>query len=445
MLITSYGARAVNDGKKVAWLKSSVKMQWVICIGLCPVLLVGGMGVSVTSMFANFVAIPLVGLVTVPLILLALVIAMIYPPASSWLLGIADLSLVGFIQYLSLFSDYSSITFSVDSLSLSISISVLVLFIIVFPIWGVARFWAVSVIVLLIAFRSIPGSKKDTEFVVLDVGQGLSVVAVNGRQALIYDTGPSYRRGSAASRSLIPYLKAKGVTDIALLVISHGDDDHAGGLVELESEFNVDRLVSGEPHRLKRGDDEQGRSSAVEVCSSQLVSSSEWYSVQFFSIVKVSKGSRLRGGSKNLSANNHSCVIRVQLDGYSVLLMGDLEKKAESLLVKIYGRELDSDILVAGHHGSKNATSRRLLNVVSPDVVIFSAGYKNRFNHPHPNTVSRVNDAGIGHLNTATDGAVVITKNVDVTKKDVDVTKKGVETIFSIKAMRHQIKDFWMY
>ena len=385
-----------------AGIKSAVKMQWVICVGLCPVLLISGMGVSYTSMIANFVAIPLVGVFTVPFVFISLVISPISTQVSSWFLYLADVSLMVLFRYLTIFDEYSGINLNLTSFGLTLAVSLLIIFILLFPLWRALKLWATLTVILLLGLKLEHSVESETELIVLDVGQGLSVVAIDGVKAVVYDTGPEYKHGNAAERSLIPFLRSRGIKNIEMLVISHGDSDHVGGLSGIKAEFNVAKIISGEPGRLKNLNISENQEASE--CVNDNTIESGWYDAHFFFLA----GERKSPEVPKLSSNNHSCVLKLQFDTFSVLLMGDLEGEAEKEFVKQSGDDLFADILVAGHHGSKNATGYRLLDAVSPKVVVFSAGYKSRFNHPHPNTVSRVLNQGAATFNTASGGAIII-------------------------------------
>ena len=433
-------------------LTSAVKMQWVICVGLCPVLLLSGMGVSYTSMAANFVAIPLVSLFTVPLVFISLVLAPISTEVSTFFLFLADTSLNVLFKYLTLFERYSGISLNQPSLDVMLALTLVMLFILLFPIWRSFKVWAVLLVCLLLAFKLKPPSTAHTELIVLDVGQGLSVVAIKGVRAVVYDTGPEYKHGNAAERSLIPFLQARGVKEIEMLVLSHGDNDHAGGLTSIQSQFSINKVISGEPQRIKSNID-------AALCANDHKIETEWYKAHFFFMVESTEEESVsRGLSKTkASSNNHSCVLKLQLDDFSVLLMGDLEGKVEKEFVRRSGHKLKADILVAGHHGSKNATGYRLLNAVDPSVVVFSAGYKSRFNHPHPHTVKRALSQGATLFNTASDGAIIITPGHTMNPESENTSdhQNGIENNspnndsnnkkWTIKKQRDVDDAFWMF
>ena len=405
-----------SSGKLAEWLKASVGMQWVIFVGLLPMLLASGIGVSYTALLANFIAIPLVGIIIVPIVLSGLIALPFSSGLSYFLMSLANGSLDLLFAFLEVFNEFTALNIIIDSTLTVVAISVSVLAIIILPIWNGVKVWLVFTLALFLWFKPTIDRNADTELAVLDVGQGLAVVATKGRDAIVYDVGPAYRNGSAAQRSLIPYLKAKGIEHIEMLVVSHGDDDHSGGLTDIEDEFTIGRLISGQPERLESLKD-------ADLCEDGMSINGGWYDISFYYPPSFSV--------RTLTANNHSCVVKLSFNNRSVLLMGDVEKRAERLLVSRYGNDLKADILIAGHHGSKNATSTALLNQVRPEQVVFSAGYKSRFRHPHPDAVQRASGHGAEIFNTAQSGAIII--------REVE-SEKWVTTPY-----REEINAFWLF
>ena len=110
----------------------------------------------------------------------------------------------------------------------------------------------------------------------------------------------------------------------------------------------------------------------------------------------------------NFTGNNASCVLKISNQKHSIMLTGDIEKKAELHLIDIWGDQLQSDILISPHHGSKTSSSEQFLTVVKPKWVVISSGYKNRFNHPAKVVVTRYQDHKIKTLNTNCTGQIDI-------------------------------------
>jgi competence protein ComEC len=106
--------------------------------------------------------------------------------------------------------------------------------------------------------------------------------------------------------------------------------------------------------------------------------------------------------------NNRSCVLKVAGEGGSVLITGDIEKKVENLLLSRHRHALSADILVAPHHGSNTSSSPDFIHAVSPQIVIFAAGYRNRYHFPTAGIMARYADLGSTMVMTGHDGAITI-------------------------------------
>jgi competence protein ComEC len=109
--------------------------------------------------------------------------------------------------------------------------------------------------------------------------------------------------------------------------------------------------------------------------------------------------------ARTLRPNAMSCVLRVAGGGRSVLLTGDIERDQEAALVVAHGAALQSDVLVAPHHGSKTSSSARFLDAVRPKIAVFQAGYRNRFGHPAEEVLDRYRERGIAIVASPACGA----------------------------------------
>jgi competence protein ComEC len=131
-----------------------------------------------------------------------------------------------------------------------------------------------------------------------------------------------------------------------------------------------------------------------------------------------------------LPSNNASCVLSVEIDGYRLLLTGDIEGSRERQLVRYWGEGLYSDWLLAAHHGSKTSSSQTFLKRVRPSLVVLSHGYANRFGHPHPLVMQRLQIAADTVISTAVNGALEFTV----------VPGQPV----SMRAYRQELRRYWM-
>jgi competence protein ComEC len=186
-----------------------------------------------------------------------------------------------------------------------------------------------------------------------------------------------------AEQTLIPYLKNQGVHHIDKLIISHLDKDHSGGLQSVLNHFDVKEVIANEKiAALNNG-----------VCQSGMKWQLDGVNFQFLT-------------ANHLTGNNGSCVLKVSVQGKSILLTGDIYKTAERYLLKTYPEILASTILLAPHHGSGSSSSREFIKTVEPEYVIFSSSTHEGFKHPHNEVVQTYLDEGAKILNTAQHGAI---------------------------------------
>ncbi|MGL4713387.1 MAG: DNA internalization-related competence protein ComEC/Rec2, partial [Shewanella sp.] len=221
----------------------------------------------------------------------------------------------------------------------------------------------------------------------LDVGQGLAVVIEKDGRGLIYDTGASFGDDfSYAARVILPFLKAKGIQEIDYIIISHSDNDHAGGAAVLMHAYPKSGVIT----------DMAGFGG--QDCRPRVI---QWQGLSL----------NLLSPSQVLTGNNGSCVIRINDDWQSLLLTGDIEKQTEmSLLSRALSGEytLQSEVLVAPHHGSKTSSTAAFIDAVAPKLVLFPAGFANRWGFPIPTVVERYQQREITHLTTGIEGQISV-------------------------------------
>ena len=228
------------------------------------------------------------------------------------------------------------------------------------------------------------------ELAVLDVGQGLSVVLSTTRSTLVYDTGDAPPLGmSQAQKVLIPYLNRLGTKEISLRIISHSDRDHAGGVSALAAQFPTKSAIgyAGIPCRVGE----------VIYQNSDLM-------------VTVFNGPG--------DTNDGSCVLQVRHAQVTILLAGDISAAREREMIRYWRHNLKADVLLVAHHGSHTSTSASFLKWVDPAVAVISASRANRFDHPRPSVLERLQQRGISILNTARNGGIIVTAGAREVKID---------------------------
>lgn len=225
---------------------------------------------------------------------------------------------------------------------------------------------------------------------VLDVGQGLATVIRTRHHRLIYDTGAAYPSGfNLADAVLLPWLQHNGLHGIDLVVLSHGDNDHAGAAARLLQGISAGRVLSGEPGRVDP---------ASERCPSDYFW--RWDGV-VFGFIQPPVARTLRG-------NNTSCVLLVRGRGGSALLTGDAERRIEQLMIYELKSAAPVDVVVAGHHGSATSSSEPFVQAVEAAHVIYSAGYRNRYGFPKAVVDRRWAEAGARRWRTDGCGLVAV-------------------------------------
>jgi competence protein ComEC len=237
--------------------------------------------------------------------------------------------------------------------------------------------------------RGIGLSSDMAEVTVLDVGQGLSVVVRTASHALVYDSGDRSSDRFDAGRDIVaPALRQQRVGELDMLVLSHADNDHAGGAAGLLQEYPARQLWSGTPELLQLA-------SPFLPCRAGM--HWHWDGVSF-RILHPDSGTPQ-------DDNSRSCVLMVEAGGQRLLLTGDIEQRSEQQLA-MAGIDLRADVLLMPHHGSKTSSSPALLFAVRPSLAIASAGYRNRFHHPSAQVIGRYEAQGIRWLYTAETGAI---------------------------------------
>ncbi|MES3008068.1 MAG: DNA internalization-related competence protein ComEC/Rec2 [Pseudomonadota bacterium] len=373
-----------------------VQPQYVVFIGMIVPLAIMMQQLSLLSPLANVLAIPLVNILVVPVALLGTLLLVIHAPLGALLLTVADHVLAVVIWLLQALTRQSGELVLWQFFGLTIAALVFAGFgtlLLLMPRGWPAR-WLALVMFLPLLFpqrqRLDPGI---AEITVLDVGQGLAVVVQTAEHVLVYDTGPrlseSFDTGSAV---VFPFLRRNGLRRVDRLIVSHGDNDHAGGVESLLKLMEIGDIAGSTWPALGKAPEN------FALCEQH--QRWEWDGVQF-EILHPPAGLPYDG-------NDSSCVLRIEAAGQSALLPGDIEAEAERRLLQAYGAALGSDVLVAPHHGSRTSSSAAFLTAVQPSVVLYSAGYRSQFGHPAPDVVARYESLGVAPYNTALSGALTL-------------------------------------
>ncbi len=453
-----------SGGMLVRFIKALMIIQLSLTLMLLPITAIAFQQISTVSLAANIIAVPWMSMVTIPTALLSVLFTTLNESIAQWLMVVSLESLSWLWQYLLWLSDlsYANISLTKNQQWLSIIAGSVAFLVIYFPVKTLSEplikyfKWIASMCLILLCLLPIYGLIKpafnssdeqinvpvDTrwQIVFFDVGQGLSVLIKRHERVVLYDTGAYYASGFNMSEAVIlPYLQYLGIDKIDKVIISHSDNDHAGGLAVLTNNIDIDEIISNDSAITARpvtpcvqGKTFIWQGLIFEMLSPRKQSVNTHHNVSNKVSNNVSKDANSNMKSKSTplkrSKNDNSCVIKVSdTHETSLLLSGDISSKVEQQLL-IQFPKLSANILQVPHHGSKTSSSEAFLKQLSPEIAVVSAGYLNRWRMPSMEIQQRYVDNNIQLLNNAKLGQIILT-----------IDENGVST----RSFVNDFKPFW--
>ncbi|MBO4838337.1 MAG: MBL fold metallo-hydrolase [Lachnospiraceae bacterium] len=232
------------------------------------------------------------------------------------------------------------------------------------------------------AEEPLPG--ETARLTLIDVGQGLGLLAESGGEAMLIDGG-----GGKASSKTVALLKARGVTRLKYLVITHYDEDHMGGAVGALAAIGADTVLGPD----YEDDSRTYRSLLQRVQNAGLTVLHPEPGAEFpLGALRITVLGPLTG--PHPIENDDSLVLRLTDGTNSLLVTGDAETAAEAELAARWSSALQSDIYVIGHHGSYTSSTDVLLTAVRPRHLLLSCGADNEYGHPHAAAMDRLKKTG---------------------------------------------------
>lgn len=394
---------AFRGNKFAKYLKILLLMQIYLTLAMLPIVALFNQHVSLVSFIANVIAVPWMSFTSIPLSILSVVAMPISESLSLALFDLALLSLQVIWTWLAFLTEH---TWAIIRLSaqdnLFLTFLVAAFLLLTLTIKNIRTTLVTTISIIVITAFVIGKPSTSWKINVLDVGQGLAIVIEKNAKTIIYDTGANFPSGfNMAQAVLLPYLSYRGSTHVDMLVISHNDNDHAGGLKHLVENITVLEIVQNRSDKQNISSDSfcfQGNKRIWQGLTIEVL----WPTNDYFS-------------SQRVSDNDSSCVLRISDGNISLLLTGDISRKVETSLVA--NSDISADILIAPHHGSKTSSSQSFINAVKPQYVVFTTGFLNRWNMPHQSVIQRYQKSGVKIYNTALDGMVqfeVLPESVDV-------------------------------
>lgn len=371
-------------------LKDFLSAQGVATLGLLPLTVVLFGQASVAGPLANLLAVPWWSLVVVPLSLIGTALDAVHAGwgAWSWQLAVHAFDLT-WPQFERLGSSGIALWWLPAARWFALPLALLGTLWLLLPRGVPGKPLAMLLwLPLLWPQRDLPEG-GEAEIVVIDVGQGLSVLVRTKNHSLLYDMGPALKDGfDAGERAVIPALHALGVRGIDTAVVSHGDNDHAGGLDAVRRVFPMDRVM--------------GPAGSPTVTTHRCIAGNRWRwdGVTFRFLHPPPHFPYLK--------NESSCVLRIESAHGAALLTGDIGNIVERDLVRLEARDVRADVVLMAHHGSGGSSDADFVAASGARHAVVSAGYGNRFRHPKPEVVSRWQRAGARVVATVDRGALQI-------------------------------------
>ena len=231
----------------------------------------------------------------------------------------------------------------------------------------------------------------------IDVGQGDSILIDFDNYEILIDGGDN-NKGDVVSKYLYPYVDG----NLELIIATHPDADHIGGLDIVLRDYVVERVIdSGKEHNTKTYND-YINAVKKEKCIFEYDDniSIELGNNAVFSVFET--------GDERENNNDMSVVCALNYGDTNVLFTGDISQKVERDLIN---NIFDVDVLKIAHHGSKTSTSQEFLDKVKPEYSVISAGVNNKYGHPAPEIIKRLNLSGVKVLGTFAAGNIVLSIN----------------------------------
>ena len=396
--IVCFGIFYYSDFIKGNYVVKLFKLSLVTFLFSMPITIMVNYEVNLSSIFINMLFVPWISLIVYPLSLMSFIIPILNP-------------LFGFTINI---TNNMNMLFSKISLIINIpklSIILIILFYLVLLIRKKKLY--ICLFLILIFGKVIVLFDKNYYVYFFDIGQGDASVLISPHQkeVLMIDTGgkityekEKWQKSNKTyniSDGVIKFLKSRGITKLDYLIISHGDQDHAGDALNIIKKLNVKKVVlnNGSTNSLEK----KIISTSVKITNN--------YNLKYFNVINLNNG--FYDNENDASLVNYITFLK-----YKFLFMGDAPKNVEEKIIEKYNL-FNIDVLKVGHHGSKTSSSKYFIDKIIPKYSVISVGRNNRYGHPHEEALSNLINTKI--LRTDNDGT--ITFKINKNKVDIDFCK----------------------
>lgn len=380
-----FGIFYYHDFIKGKYFTKLFKLSLITFLFSLPITALINHEINLSSILINIIIVPWISLIVYPLA----IISFIFP-----LLNHAFTLSINITTFLNMTMKYLSIIINVPKIPI-------VLIILFYVILLLRKKKIYKYLILLILIPKLIFQLDRNYYVYFfDVGQGDSALLVSPyqKEVIMIDTGGKVTyekekwqissKNYNISDGVIKFLKSIGVTKIDYLVLSHGDQDHAGDADNIINHIKVSNLV------LNNGSLNELEKNIV----SKNINITNNYNLKYFNIINLNN-------ETEDNENDNSIVNYISFLNYQFLFMGDAPKSIEEKILKKYNLK-NIDVIKIGHHGSKTSTDKDFINKIKPKYSIISVGRLNRYNHPHEETLKNLKNSNI--LRTDLDGTIIM-------------------------------------
>ena len=372
-------------------LKQGLKFQAVMTLLMSAPTLLFFHGIAPLALLSNLIFVPWCSFLVIPYLLIALLLELVLPAEMLWHWQLADLLLSPLQQWLMAGAsmDY---WWLLPAQTVFSAFCVALLLLAVFFLPAVMPRHRIALLLLPFVVLLWPKTPQ-WQLHLIDVGQGTAVLLQKGDRGLLYDVGPVYGSFNATEAYVLPYLHYQGIRKLDYLVLSHADTDHTGAFAEVLQAYPKVKLIA---------DFETGFLQQPCVSLPTHYLDAELWA--FRSAHQLQEG------------NDSSCVLAIKTAGWQTLLTGDIGHNVEAELL-IDQPNLQTDLLLLGHHGSKSSSQLNFLSSVQPLLALNSAAANNAYGHPSAEVLGRLALLQIPLLNTAEQGAV----RIEITEQQLHI------------------------
>lgn len=403
---------------------STIKMYFFLTFiseyAVIPVILYYFFEIPTLSLLANLIFIPFYTVIVLPFLLVLYVLSFVFPPFISFFSFPLDAVILLSDKLVLKLSNFPFSTIILGRPSFffmcAYSLSLPIFFYLYENLAKTVRKWLYCLPLLLLSVQflnNIYPPKGEITFI--DVGQGDSILIQlpYNKGTYLIDTGGTVNFPKedwqkrkdpyeVGAKTVVPFLKSKGIRTIDKLILTHGDLDHIGGSTAIIEQLRVKEIM----YPNVKGDWSVEEEHLLKLVEKKRIPIRFMQAGQKWSTGKESFMVLAPIEKENLTKNNSSIVIFAKIAGITWLLTGDLEKEGELALMNKYPDLREINVLKVGHHGSKTSSTSVFIEQLRPKIAVISVGINNRYHHPSMDVLTILEDYKVKVFRTDENGGI---------------------------------------